>query len=135
MAEFEALSHKHITKLSQDNESLSKDLVDTQQVFKQTKERCEQQTDIISDVKDKLGSAEVDLKIVGEENDDLKQEVFKIKENESKLRARLSAMIEEHAAQSCTMQSKLELALEVQERLRREIEFVKKEKNVKAKYK
>jgi chromosome segregation ATPase len=134
MAEFEALSHKHITKLSQDNESLSKDLVDTQQVFKQTKERCEQQTDIISDVKDKLGSAEVNLKIVGEENDDLKQEVFKIKENESKLRARLSAMIEEHAAQSCTMQSKLELALEVQERLRREIEFVKKEKNAKDLY-
>ena len=134
MAEFEALSHKQITKLSQENQTLSKDLEDTQQSFKQTQERCEQQTDMISDVKDKLGSAEVNLKIVGEENDDLRQELFKIKENESKLRARLSAMIEEHAAQSCTMQSKLELALEVQERLRREIEFVKKEKNVKDLY-
>lgn len=134
MAEFEALSHKQITKLSQENQTLSKDLEDTQQSFKQTQERCEQQTDMISDVKDKLGSAEVNLKIVGEENDDLRQELFKIKENESKLRARLSATIEEHATQSCTMQSKLELALEVQERLRREIEFVKKEKNVKDLY-
>ena len=38
MAEFEALSHKQITKLSQENQTLSKDLEDTQQSLKQSAE-------------------------------------------------------------------------------------------------
>jgi len=125
---------KNTTKLQQDNEALSKDLVELQQMFAKSKARCEQQADIISDEKEKVGSAEAKLKVVNEENDDLKQKLLKTEEESSTLRARLNAAIEEHAVQSCSMQSKLESALEVQERLRREVEFVKKEKSAKDLY-
>lgn len=118
-----------MSKVVQDNESLSNDLIGLQQVFDKTKARCEQQMNIISEVKDTLGSSEAKLKVVGEENEDLHNRLKTIEDDRDSYRAKLHGALEEHAAQSAKAQAKFESALQEQERLRRELANVKKDVN------
>ncbi len=72
-----------LAKVEGDNEALSKDLVEQQQTCTKLVARCEQQMTIISEVRNALESYESKLKMLGEENVDLKDRLQKAEEDSS----------------------------------------------------
>lgn len=72
-----------LAKVEGDNEALSKDLVEQQQTCTKLVARCEQQMTIISEVRNALESSEAKLKMLGEENVDLKDRLQKAEEDSS----------------------------------------------------